>query len=390
MNLRFLLLITCSTGAVACLHSHAQENPFAVSPEGLEYLAGQAIFEKVWVSAPASTAASDGLGPLYNARSCSQCHEQAGKGRVPQALTLRIDHETFGKQIQERAIAGVAAENRVEIRYSLRSESITDTENVAMHEPEYIFMQESIEQFSPRLAPSLAGVGLLEAIPWTEILEREDPEDSDGDGISGRAGTGRFGWKAEVADLAQQTAFALSLDMGISSALFPAPYGDCTVLQNQCLAQANGASGQDHGLEIDQAAFDTLLNFIRNIPAPAEQAIDTAGEDIFSGIGCIKCHQGDYMQGSLSPYSDMLLHDMGDALADNLDQENAREWRTPPLWGLSAYQQNTEQYYLHDGRARSLTEAILWHGGEAETAKQAFKALAPAERMDLINFLQSI
>ncbi len=401
MNLR-LFIIFCSCCCVNI--SIAQENPFAISEAGLDFLTGQALFEKIWVSAPSSTKASDGLGPLYNARSCAQCHFEAGRGTLADGLIFRINSDFLGQQIQSSAISGLPADAQVDISYSSIVEKLPDSTEVVLKSPRYVFTnvqtesgmsvigQTEIEQFSPRLAPALFGVGLLEAIPLHELLEKEDPEDLDNNGISGRAGPGRYGWKAGLINLEEQTGQALSLDIGISSELFPNPFGDCKALQDYCLSRPHGASRQDQNLEIGPPAFASLLSFIRNIPLPVVNVdnINIAGKELFENIGCQNCHQTGYMQGAINPYSDLLLHNMGDALADTFVDELSHEWRTPPLWGLSAYQLIDEQYYLHDGRATSLLEAILWHGGEAERSKQAFKALARSEREDLINFLQSI
>jgi CxxC motif-containing protein (DUF1111 family) len=387
-----LLIVFLSLGAGN--FCSAQDNPFGISQAGLDYLTGQALFEKIWVSAPSSTQASDGLGPLYNARSCAQCHIGAGKGQLPDALILRVNNDYLGKQLQTRAVSGLAAEARVEISYDNRVVVLSDNTEVSLHFPQYNFsgVQEEIVHFSPRLAPALFGLGLLEAIPLHELLAKADSEDEDSDGISGIVGSGRFGWKADLSNLGEQIGLAFSLDIGISSELFPNPFGDCTAQQEDCLSQPNGASGQDQNLEIGRPAFASLLNFIRNIPLPAisEEIINIPGKTVFESIGCMSCHHTGYTQGTISPYSDLLLHDMGDALADTLDNALSNEWRTPPLWGLSAYQQVDNQFYLHDGRARSLIEAILWHGGEAEDSKQAFNALSTKDREDLINFLQSI
>lgn len=411
MNLRlFIIYFSC-----CCVNiSIAQENPFAISEAGLDFLTGQALFEKNWVSAPSSTKGSDGLGPLYNARSCAQCHFEAGKGTLTDGLNFRINSDLLGQQIQSSAISGLPAEAQVDISYSYIAEQLPDSTEVVLKIPSYGFTNvqtgpgssqlrpttiesteieiTEIEQFSPRLAPALFGVGLLQAIPLHELLAKEDPDDLDNNGISGRAGTGRFGWKADIINLEEQTGQALSLDLGISSELFPNPFGDCTALQDYCLSRPHGASRQDQNLEIGPPAFASLLSFITNIRLPIANVdnINISGKQIFEDIGCQNCHQTGYMQGAINPYSDLLLHNMGDALADTFSDDLSHEWRTPPLWGLSAYQQREEQYYLHDGRAASLLEAILWHGGEAEASKQAFKILASSEREDLINFLQSL
>ena len=405
MNLRLLFVFSSLLAFNIC---NAQSNPFGVSNAGLDYLTGQALFEKNWVSAPSSTKASDGLGPLYNARSCAQCHVGAGKGQLPEALNFRIDSDYLGSQIQTRAVSGLPAEAEIEITYSHRIETLADNTEVILHEPQYKIItvedgQEELVKQSPRLAPALFGLGLLDAIPLQELLIKADPDDHDNDGISGIVGTGRFGWKADVANLEEQTGLALSIDLGISSELFPSPFGDCTEQQDYCLLTPHGASRQDQNLEIGHTAFASLLNFIRSIPlaAGSEDSVENnsagagAGEALFENIGCISCHSNSLSQANSNPYSDLLLHEMGEALADSLNNELSNEWRTPPLWGLSVYiefqrSNEQEQLYLHDGRARSLVEAILWHDGEARGSKQAFKALSTQDREDLINFLQSI
>ena len=393
MKLQTLSFFACLLVGAPC---SAQQNPFPVSEDGLEYLSGQALFEKIWVSAPASTKASDGLGPLYNARSCAQCHQSAGKGSPEPGLVYRIADERYGAQLQTRAVRGLGAEPRIMRSYSTNLEVLNDSVEVMLHQPIYEFADQGtgLLPFSPRLATSLAGVGLLESIPLAALLARADPDDSNNDGISGRAGKGRFGWKADVGSLEEQLALALSLDIGISSELKPNPMGDCTRLQEECLMLPNGASVQDANLEIGRTAFMSLLHFVRNIPVMtdvnAEQNRHAAGQQLFQEIGCQDCHQTGYLNGQINPYSDLLLHDMGDRLADTLEDSMSREWRTAPLWGLAAYSLSDEQYYLHDGRARSLIEAILWHGGEAESTKQAFAALSSRDREDLISFLQGI
>ncbi len=382
------LLLLCSLGAQ---NMSAQVNPLSISEEGLDYLAGQAIFEKNWVSSPSSTRASDGLGPLYNARSCAQCHVDAGKGTVEDSLVVRINDPDYGQQLQPRAVPGLPAETQIVVDYRESLASFTDGTQVQLRQPSYQFPAlESELPFSARVAPSLAGIGIIANIPYFDILTSADPNDRDNDGISGRPGAGRFGWKGELDSLSEQVGQALSLDIGISSTLFPDPYADCTSTQQDCLRMAHGASEEDDDMELGIEAFYALVNFVRQIPAPISSAVTLPGEAIFNRIGCAACHAGSFNNGSVNPYSDLLMHDMGEALADNMGNAQSAEWRTAPLWGLSSQAQNPEQHYLHDGRARSLLEAIVWHGGEAEQAKQAFMALPAAQRDDIIGFLQSL
>ncbi|MAY01948.1 MAG: hypothetical protein CMQ38_03080 [Gammaproteobacteria bacterium] len=369
----------------------AQLNPFGISEQGLDYEAGRAIFEKVWVSSPSSTQASDGLGPLYNARSCEQCHIESGKGDTDTGLIFRINHAQFGSQIQNRAVPGLAAEPQPAIGMINTEVSLADGTVISLQAPQFQFEDsQEINEFSARLAPSLAGIGVLANIPITDLMRLADPADRNDDGISGRNGLGRFGWKADVTSLAEQVGLALSLDIGISSTLYPDPYADCTSMQDDCLMMPHGASEQHQEMELGIEAFNTLVNFVRQIPPPPVGQIDQAGQAVFDELACGACHASGFGSGNINPYTDMLLHDMGPALADNQNNAFSQEWRTPALWGLAAYTQRAEQYYLHDGRARSLSEAILWHGGEAEQSKQAFMALPADRRDDLIRFLQGL
>jgi CxxC motif-containing protein (DUF1111 family) len=271
---------------------------------------------------------------------------------------------------------------------------------------------------SPRVAPQMIGLGLLEAIPAADILAHSDPEDADGDGISGRAQIvwshehdrpmlGRFGFKAGSPTVFEQSAAAFSGDIGISTPLFDAPWGDCTVAQTACRAAPHG-DDDPRGAEIDQVGLDFVTFYSRNLGVPARRDFEgaevLAGKRVFYEAGCASCHVPKYVTDRLEdqpeqsyqliwPYTDLLLHDMGAGLADNRPEGRAsgREWRTPPLWGIGLTPQvNGHSTYLHDGRARSLLEAVLWHGGEGQAARDHVVALEPAERAALIRFLESL
>ncbi|MBR45915.1 MAG: hypothetical protein CMM31_05450 [Rhodospirillaceae bacterium] len=262
---------------------------------------------------------------------------------------------------------------------------------------------------SPRVAPALPGSGLIAAIPEAAILARADPEDADGDSISGRANfvwdtvnegmrLGRFGWKANQAGLRQQAAAAAFGDMGLTSALYPGPL--CPPAQRACRAAEAG------GVELAGPRLTALTAYLRYLAPPERQAVSGAaarGEALFHGIGCAACHTPSYRTAAdpetalsgrdIAPYSDFLLHDMGDGLADNRPEFAAtgREWRTPPLWGLGSLKAvNGHEFLLHDGRARGVAEAILWHGGESALARNAFRTLPATEREDLLAFLRSL
>jgi CxxC motif-containing protein (DUF1111 family) len=272
--------------------------------------------------------------------------------------------------------------------------------------------------FSPRVAPQMIGLGLLEAIPAADILAGADPEDADGNGISGRANVvwsrvydqpmlGRFGLKAGMPTVMEQSAGAFAGDIGISSPLFPEPAGDCTAAQVVCQEGPHG-DGDDREFEIDQAGLDLVSFYSRNLGVPARRDVGDAevlrGKELFYNAGCIACHTPSFVTHRLEaqdeqsfqliwPYSDLLLHDMGPGLADGRPEARAdgQEWRTPPLWGVGLTERvSGHSYFLHDGRARSLLEAVLWHGGEGEAARERVVEMDPAERAALITFLESL
>ena len=272
---------------------------------------------------------------------------------------------------------------------------------------------------SPRLAPPMIGLGLLEAIAEADILAGADPDDGDGDGISGRANRvwsveqgkvmlGRFGWKAGQPSLAEQGAGAMAGDIGISNPLAAASWGDCTEAQADCRAAPHGESERHDGLEASAQVMDLILFYGRNLAVPARRSVDDPevlrGKAMFYGAGCTGCHTPKFatrrdaevpaLAGQLIwPYSDMLLHDMGEGLADHRPEGAATgtEWRTQPLWGIGYTEAvNGHTFFLHDGRARNLTEAVLWHGGEAQAARDAFAAMPKADRDALIAFLNSL
>jgi len=272
---------------------------------------------------------------------------------------------------------------------------------------------------SPRAAPPMIGLGLLEAIPPEDILASADPDDADGDGISGRPNwvtdiedgglkLGRFGWKAGAPTIRVQSASAFSGDIGISTPLVDRPYGDCTPVQTPCLFLPNGEQAVRGVSEAPDPVLDLVTFYSQNLGVPRRRDIDDAavlrGKQHFYEAGCIACHtpkfvtsrnaEGDAQKFQLIwPYSDLLLHDMGEGLADHRPEGAADgyEWRTPPLWGIGLTETvSGHTLFLHDGRARSLTEAILWHGGEGEAAKNAFANLPETARNDLLAFLGSL
>ena len=407
-----------------------------------EFFIGNGLFRRAWVAAPASAASADGLGPLYNARSCQRCHLKDGRGHPPAgprdsavSMLLRLSvppgggafappaapDPVYGGQLQDFALPGHRAEGRLGIDYrevrvafpgggaSLRAPAyrVVDPGYGPLH-PRAVL--------SPRIAPPMIGLGLLEAIAAEDIRARADPEDRDGDGISGRANRawspslgraalGRFGWKAGQATLADQAAAAMAADIGVSNPLAPAPWGDCTPAQAACREAIHGAGA---GFEAPAELMAPLVFYARHLAVPARRGAGAprtlAGKRLFYEIGCAACHvpkhatRADWPDEALAgqliwPYTDLLLHDMGADLADGGPEGAAtgREWRTPPLWGIGLTETvSGHTFFLHDGRARNLAEAILWHGGEAEPAREAFRTLPRTDRAALLAFLNSL
>ncbi len=426
----------------------------------LDFKVGDGLFRKIWVSSPSSTLVSDGLGPLYNARSCQSCHLKDGRGHPPAgpdddatSIFLRVsvpkgvdaplteieaflagtgEHGTrtrpdpvYGGQLQDLALPGNAAEYRFDVDYDEHSVELSGGERAILRVPTYKAADLGYgplapgAMLSPRVAPQMIGLGLLEAIPAVDILALADPDDADGDGISGRAQKvwsyehgrpmlGRFGHKAGAPTIREQAAAAFSGDMGISSPVFPSPFGDCTVAQEACRAAPHGGSGSPENTEIGADGLDLVTFYARNLGVPARRDVDDAevlhGKRVFYQTGCTACHRPKFVTSRLQdqpeqsfqliwPYTDLLLHDMGPGLADDRPEENATgtEWRTAPLWGIGLTETvSGQQSYLHDGRARSLLEAVLWHGGEAETQKRAVIDMPPADRAALIRYLESL
>ncbi len=403
-----------------------------------EFLRGNRIFNANW--APPGrfdSDARDGLGPHYDALGCARCHVKNGRGRPPDperddlgTLILKISQPgadprqapkpdpRYGGQLNYRAVAGLRPKGRIAIDYEEIRGHFADGEAYSLRRPRFAVTEAAYGAFpadletSPRLPPPVIGLGLVEALSEQDLLARADPEDADGDGISGRANyvidpedgqrkIGRFGWKAGAASLRQQTAGALSNDMGVTSPVFPRP--NCPAAQPDCRARA-----QDGGPEIGDADFQSLVFYMQLLsPAGRRDAADplvVEGAELFEQVGCAACHTvqmtgGRHREaGVLSdlvfhPYSDFLLHDMGEGLADGRREylADGREWRTPPLWGLGRTREvNGHGFYLHDGRARSPAEAILWHGGEGEKSRDAFRRLPKAKREALLRFLESL
>lgn len=407
------------------------------SDERRKFEVGDSFFTQNWVTAPSSTLARDGLGPTFNAQACATCHVVDGRGQPPsgpddhaaRGLLYRLSepgdmpyggprgNDAYGGQLQDRAIQGVQPEGEMQISYALQPGRYGDGSSYELRVP--TFGVTALSQgplgdhtmVGPRLAPQVPGMGLLEAIPESDITSRTDPEDKNHDGISGRVNKvwnsryqrtelGRFGWKANQPTVEQQVADAFLGDIGITSPVDQKQ--DCPIVQIDCISSVSGGDP-----EIDDSKFSSVVFYSRVLAVPAMRDVDDpqvkAGARQFVAMGCSTCHTPTMKTGksdipelsnqTIHPFTDMLLHDMGPALSDNRPdfQASGSEWRTPPLWMIGLVDDiNGHRFLLHDGRARTLEESILWHGGEGEKAKEAFRQASEAQRKALVAYLEAL
>jgi CxxC motif-containing protein (DUF1111 family) len=366
---------------------------------------------------PIFSAQQGKLGPAFVARSCVACHVNNGRALAPavgadmfqSVVKVGRDsrgspHATLGLVLQPRSISGSAEDPATIGSYQLINGQYGDGSSYELRKPLYQFGGTQPDYFSIRTAPPLVGMGLLEAIRESDVLALADPDDANQDGISGRpqmmedpvtgqTRLGRFGYKGSNARLDHHIASALNRDMGITTTVFP-------VLDDE----STGG-----GVEVSDGDLDLMMRYVALLGMHAQRDYNDAtilqGESLFASAGCVDCHTPAFTTSAyhpltelnnqfIHPYSDLLLHDMGSGLADNMGEGVATgaEWRTTPLWniGLTAGVNETGEGYLHDGRARTLAEAILWHGGEAEAAKEYFRNMSASDRAALIAFLQSL
>lgn len=408
----------------------------------LDFSVGNSFFRNPWVIAPASTGARDGLGPLFNTNACQNCHIKDGRGHPaePDAINQvsmlmrlsippknkadedslhrigNVPEPTYGLQLQDFAVAPLQAEGQVQVSYRELPVILADGLVVKLREPTLAITELAYGPLHPqvemsaRIAPPMIGLGLLAAIPPEDLLRSEDPDDDDGDGISGRANRvwdasgevtvlGRFGWKAGQPNLSQQNAAAFHGDMGITSGLFTED--NCPGNAENCRQLEGGQPELSREIQsqVDFYSANLAVPMRRNTQDPAVQL----GWQVFDEIGCDACHTPTWVTGpsphewlsnqTIHPFSDLLLHDMGPGLADNRGEflASGREWRTPPLWGLGLAQVVAgKAFFLHDGRARNPLEAILWHGGEAHASREAVRMLTKTRREALLAFLTSL
>lgn len=401
----------------------------------LAFFSGNAFFKQTWVSSPATTTARDGLGPFFNAKSCASCHPSDGRGRPPlsqsdkqQGLLLRLSTGTdefgrtipdpnYGGQLQDMSVQKVDVEGEIVLTYEKVTGYYSDGGTYSLRKPSYSVTNlmhgalNSETTISPRVGPQVIGLGLLEAITEEDILANADEFDADGDSISGKANyvwnveenkltLGRFGWKANQPTIKQQVAGAFHGDLGVTSSLFPTencnPWLDCDTMANGGEPELTDQQLQEQELYIAALSVPIRRNY-------QEEAV-LKGKLIFAEIGCNSCHIDEFVTGdyevlpqlsnqTIRPYTDLLLHDMGEGLADNSPDflATGKEWRTPPLWGIGLLKTvNGHEYLLHDGRARNIEEAVLWHGGEASRSQRKYTALSSSDRERLIHFLESL
>ncbi|MDR6916182.1 CxxC motif-containing protein (DUF1111 family) [Pseudomonas sp. 3296] len=413
----------------------------------VDFSVGNSFFRSPWVIAPSTTTARDGLGPLFNTNACQGCHIKDGRGHpptpdAPNAVSMLVrlsipdspayakvieqlgvvPEPVYGGQFQDMAVPGVAPEGKVRVDYTPVAVRFKDGTEVELRKPSLNITQLGYgpmhpdTRFSARVAPPMIGLGLLEAIPDEAILANAEAQAKDKNGIAGRPNRvwddaqqktvlGRFGWKAGQPNLNQQNVHAFSGDMGLTTSL--RPFDDCTDAQTACKQAPNG-TGPDGEPEVSDNILRLVLFYSRNLAVPARRDVSApevlAGKNLFFQAGCQSCHTPKYTTAAnaaepelanqvIRPYSDLLLHDMGDGLADNRTefQASGRDWRTPPLWGIGLTQAvSGHTQFLHDGRARNLLEAVLWHGGEAQAAQQQVLSFNAEQRAALLAFLNSL
>ncbi|WP_227681874.1 di-heme oxidoreductase family protein [Psychrobacter glacincola] len=431
------------------------------------FFIGNAFFRQPWVIAPASTDSRDGLGALFNVAACQSCHVKDGRGHAPMtsdddadsllirlampattdeqrqqlqnSLIEKVVHPMYGGQLQDRGIQGVPAEARIAVQWTDKPVTFADGHIETLRAPTFNLTKPGYGAFdddlmvSPRVALPMIGLGLLEQIPDEAIKKQAvDNKNSTNGDISGKFNwvmdpqtgkhaLGRFGWKAGQTKLITQNQSAFNEDMGLTSNI--RPHESCMPTQTACMNATTGADEQGNGkspVEVNDEVAKFVEFYTRNLAVPhrrdADDQLVLAGKKRFYEMGCQSCHTPRYQLPKtdddhleqhgqvIYPYTDLLLHDMGDDLADrtiagklpakNIQVEflaNSYEWRTPALWGIGLAQTvDPQATFLHDGRARTLMEAVLWHGGEAQKQQQKVLKLDKQGRSELNAFLQSL
>ncbi len=447
-----LIVITLSYPCVASESSittdditrdaYSQPIPAMLDADRTNFIKGRNLVRQSWVIPPSENRNIAGLGPLYNRISCIACHTGNGRGFAPKSseesmrtMLVRLSipgenlhgsplpHPAYGSQLNEHGVPGVAGEGRASISYKEKVVKMSDGEQVGLRTPSVIFTELAYGDFPPnmmisaRIAPALYGLGLLEAVPDATIIALASAIKPAGikgrvnhvwDVVQEKAVLGRFGWKANTPNLRQQISDAFVGDMGITSTLFPNE--NCTAVQTECRQSPSAGDPELSNEQLDQVEFYHLA-----LAPPRSRALNTLtpltqsaslqrGATLFKQAQCASCHIPALRTGefprlpalankSIAPYTDFLLHDMGEQLADNRPDflATGREWRTPPLWGIGlAKKIEPNAGFLHDGRARTLLEAIIWHGGEGAISANMVKSMPSADRQSLLLFLDSL
>ncbi len=394
---------------------------------------GRSLFRQVWVVAPSRDTDIDGLGPLYNRPACSSCHPANGRGRAPDSpgermreMLVRLSvpgagdhgaprpHPVYGDQLNETGIPGVPGESRAALHWQSSTFTFADGETVELRQPRLEFRELAYGPLdgvltSPRVGPAMLGLGLLDAVATADLQAMAAQPGADGvqgrvnrvwNASSGRLEVGRFGFKSNNASLLDQIAAAMAGDLGLTSRAYPVQ--PCMPAQTACREAPAGGDP-----ELSEAQLQAIAFYLAHLQPPARRDPDSPdvqrGERHFHALGCAACHRPQLRTAAdaaspllrdrlFEPYTDLLLHDMGEGLADGRPDHLAgpRDWRTAPLWGIGQVQAGNAAGFLHDGRARSLAEAILWHGGEAQAARDRYAALPRTARDDLHGFLGSL
>lgn len=409
-----------------------------------QFILGKSFFTIPWIEAPSATTARDGLGPMFNANTCVHCHPNNALGSVynrnnqisrnylsrlsiPSSGSIEhqrmlkyngfVEDPIYGAQISINAVQGVSYEAKQIIKYRHINISYADNETVVLKKPllgienqlsdlQYGKMNQNVS-ITNRLAPALIGLGLIEQISDKQILKNEDIFDTNNDGISGKANivysiknkdfrVGRYTRKGSAPSVIHQTAAAASNDMSLTNDFFPNE--NCTSFQVECLkaAKAEDVHGKKT-FDLPIQRLEAIAFYLSNLKIPKSIISEKEGEILFEIIGCVKCHIPSFTTDKgykIKPFTDFLLHDMGEGLSDGRVEfkATAQEWKTAPLWGIGKYIQatNKKPELLHDGRAKTIEEAILWHGGESETIKNNFMKLSKIQRESIIKYIKEL
>jgi CxxC motif-containing protein (DUF1111 family) len=419
----------------ATREAYTQPVPALSETDRPKFFKGRALVRQSWVIPPSENREISGLGPLYNRISCIACHAGNGRGFAPatpqepmRSMLVRLSipgtdahggpkpHLAYGGQLNENGVPGVPGEGRAEVRYTEQAIKLNGGKQVMLRKPNLTFVDLAYGEFSldmltsPRIAPPIFGLGLLQAVSEADIVALVDTPKPKGikgkvnrvwDVVQQKTVLGRFGWKANMPNLRQQIAGAFVGDMGITSPLFPQE--NCTEAQIVCQQSPSAGKPELSTEQLDAAEF-----YHFSLAAPRQRNVENTdvkrGALLFKQAQCAACHVSELKTSNfpsyptltrqtIHPYTDLLLHDMGDALADQRPDYLAtgREWRTPPLWGIGLAQKvEPRAGFLHDGRARNLLEAVLWHDGEGVEAARAVKDMTVPDRRALLKFLESL